>query len=88
MDKDSGLMNDAKGYHKAMSVAMNLDKFAEFFFNQGMTDAINNVSKKSKNINMDVRSTPQNFSKDGLKIRAVGDSSSGKGLKIRSAKKL
>ena len=88
MDKDSGLMNDAKGYHKAMSVAMNLDKFAEFFFNQGMTDAINNVSKKSKNINMDVRSTPQNFSKDGLKIRAVGDLSSGKGLKIRSAKKL
>ena len=88
MDKDSGLMNDAKGYHRAMSVAMNLDKFAEFFFNQGMTDAINNVSKKSKNINMDVRSTPQNFSKDGLKIRAVGDSSSGKGLKIRSAKKL
>ena len=63
MDKDSGLMNDAKGYHKAMSVAMNLDKFAEFFFNQGMTDAINNVSKKSKNINMDIRSTPQNFSK-------------------------
>jgi len=88
MDKESGLMNDAQGYHRAMSVAMNLDKFAEFFFNQGMTDAINNVSKKSKNINMDVRPTPQNFSKDGLKIRAVGDSSSGKGLKIRSAKKI
>ena len=88
MDKDSGLMNDAKGYHRAMSVAMNLDKFAEFFFNQGMTDAINNVSKKSKNINMDVRSTPQNFSKDGLKIRAISDSGSGSGLKIRSAKKL
>jgi hypothetical protein len=88
MDKESGLMNDAQGYHRAMSVAMNLDKFAEFFFNQGMTDTIDNVSKKSKNINMDVRPTPQNFSKDGLKIRAVGDSSSGKGLKIRSAKKL
>ena len=88
MDKESGLMNDAQGYHRAMSVAMNLDKFAEFFFNQGMTDTIDNVSKKSKNINMDVRPTPQNFSKDGLKIRAVGDSSSGKGLKIRSAKKI
>ena len=88
MDKDSGLMNDAQGYHKAMSVAMNLDKFAEFFYNQGMTDTVDNVSKKSKNINMDIRPTPQNFSKDGLKIRAIGDSSSGKGLKIRSAKKL
>ena len=88
MDKDSGLMNDAQGYHRAMSVAMNLDKFAEFFFNQGMTDAINNVSKKSKNINMDMRQAPQNFSKDGLTIRSVGDNSSGKGLKIRSVKKL
>jgi len=88
MDKESGLINDAKGYHRAMSVAMNLDKFAEFFYNQGMTQTVENVSKKSKNINMDMRPTPQNFSKDGLKIRAVSDTGSGSGLKIRSAKKL
>ena len=88
MDSESGLINDAQGYHRAMSVAMNLDKFAEFFYNQGMTDTVDNVSKKSKNINMEVRNTPQNFSKDGLKIRTVGDTSSGKGLKIRSIKKL
>jgi len=88
MDKDSGLINDAEGYHRAISVAMNLDKFAEFFYNQGMTETVDNVTKKSKNINMDVRQTPQNFSKDGLKIRTVGDSSSGKGLKIRSIKKI
>tara|TARA_R110002051_G_scaffold202676_1_gene269257 strand:- start:1445 stop:2554 length:1110 start_codon:yes stop_codon:yes gene_type:complete len=88
MDSDSGLMKDAQGYHRALSVAMNLDKFAEFFYNQGMTDTVDNVSKKSKNINMEVRNTPQNFSKDGLKIRTVGDTSSGKGLKIRSIKKL
>jgi hypothetical protein len=86
MDKDSGLINDAQGYHRAMSVAMNLDKFAEFFYNQGMTEAVDNVSKKSKNINMDIRKAPQSFNKDGLKIRAVGDNSSGKGLKIRSIK--
>mgnify|MGYP003142623802 CR=1 FL=1 len=88
MDTDSGLIKDARGYHRAMSVAMNLDKFAEFFYNQGMTEAVDNVAKKSKNINMDVRKTPQSFSKDGLKIRAVGDSSSGKGLKIRSIKRV
>jgi uncharacterized protein (DUF2164 family) len=88
MDKESGLMNDAQGYHRAISVAMNIEKFAEFFYNQGMTDTVDNVSKKSKNINMDVRNTPQNFSKDGLKIRSIGDQSSGKGLKIRSIKKL
>ena len=88
MDKESGLMKDPQGYHRAISVAMNLDKFAEFFYNQGMTEAVDNVSKKSKNINMDsIRKTPENFSKDGLKIRNVGDSSSGKGLRIRSIKK-
>ena len=88
MDKESGLIKDAEGYHRALSVAMNLDKFAEFFYNQGMTEAVDNVSKKSKNINMDsIRKTPENFSKDGLKIRNVGDSSSGKGLRIRSIKK-
>jgi hypothetical protein len=88
MDADSGLMKDAQGYHKAMSVAMNLDKFAEFFYNQGMTEAVDNVSKKSKNINMEMRKTPQSFSKDGLKITSVGDQSSGKGLKIRSIKRV
>ena len=86
MDKETGLIKDAKGYHRAMAVAMNLDKFAEFFYNQGMTQAVDNVSKKSKNINMDMRKTPQTFSKDGLKIRSVGDQSSGRGLKIRSIK--
>jgi hypothetical protein len=88
MDKETGLMKDAQGYHKAISVAMNLEKFAEFCYNQGMTDTVDNVSKKSKNINMDIRKTPQSFSKDGLKIRSMGDQSSGKGLKIRSIKKL
>ena len=88
MDTESGLIKDARGYHRAMSVAMNLDKFAEFFYNQGMTEAVDNVAKKSKNINMDVRKTPQSFSKDGLKIRTVGDSSSGNGLKIRSIKRV
>ena len=86
MDKETGLMKDAHGYHKAIAVAMNLDKFAEFFYNQGMTEAVDNVTKKSKNINMDIRKTPQTFSKDGLKIRPIGDNSSGRGLKIRSIK--
>ena len=87
MDEKTGLIADPAGYHRAMSVAMNLDKFAEFFYNQGVTSAVDDVSKKSKNINMEMRRTPTNLSKDGLKIRAVGDTSSGRGLKIRSIKK-
>ena len=83
---DKGLITDAKGYHRALSVAMNPEKFAQFFYEQGVSSAVDNVTKKSKNINMDVRTSPQSVSKDGLKIRAVGESSSGRGLKIRSRK--
>lgn len=88
LDSD-GLIADPKGYHKALSVAMNPDKFAQYFFDQGMAAAVDNVTRKSKNINMDIRSTPQkNTNKDGLKIRAVGNQSSGRGLKIKSIKKV
>ena len=89
MDKD-GLISDVNGYHKALSMAMNPDKYAKFFYDQGVTDAVDNVSKKSKNISMDVRQSQQSVMKDGSKIRAVGSSfnDSGRGLKIRSLKKL
>ena len=36
---------------------------------------------------MNVRQAPGIKSKDGLQIKAVGDTSSGRGLKIRSVKK-
>ena len=32
---DKGLVKDAKGYHKSLAVAMNPEKFAEFFYEQG-----------------------------------------------------
>ena len=84
---DKGLIADAKGYHKALSVAMNPDKFAQFFYDQGVSNAVDNVSRKSKNINMDMRQAPQSVSKDGMKIRPVGNTDSGRGLRIRSIKK-
>ena len=76
-DKD-GLIKDAKGYHKSLAIAMNPEKFAQFFYDQGVSNAVDNVTKKSKNIDMDIRQASQGVSKDGLKIRAVGDTSSGR----------
>tara|TARA_R110000772_G_scaffold12143_1_gene37404 strand:+ start:1189 stop:2310 length:1122 start_codon:yes stop_codon:yes gene_type:complete len=87
LDSESGMMKDAEGYHRAMSVAMNPNKFAQFFYEQGKAEAIDDVSKKSKNIDM-VRQAPQSFNKNGLKIRQVGDTSSGSGLRIKSIKKV
>jgi len=85
---DEGLIDDAQAYHRAMSVAMNPEKFAKFFYEQGVAATVDNVAKKSKNINMDVRRAPQLNTKNSLKIRPVGDTSSGRGLKIRSIKKV
>jgi len=84
---ENGLMKDAAGYHKALSVAMNPEKFAQYFFDQGVSSAVDNVTKKSKNINMEMRQSPQVTIKDGRKIRSIGNQSSGRGLKIRSIKK-
>jgi hypothetical protein len=86
MDKD-GLIADPVGYHKAFSVAMNPDKFAKHFYEQGVAATVDNVSRKSKNINMDVRQQSQSVSKNGITIRPMGVSSdSGRGLKIKSRK--
>jgi len=80
---DQGVIKDAAGYHKALSAAMNPDKLAEFFYEKGKADAVGDVSRQSKNINMDVRQTPQQLKDNsGFKIRAV-DQSSGRGLKIK-----
>jgi hypothetical protein len=80
-----GLIEDASGYHKALAVAMNPERFAKFFYEQGMSDAVDDLSKKSKNINMDMRQAPQQVGKGGLKVAAVTPDA-GRGLKIRSTK--
>ena len=84
LDKD-GLMSDAKGYHKAIAVAMNPDKFAKFFYEQGKSEAVEKSARDSKNINMDSRPKPQTSNSSSSKVRSL-DTDSGRGLKIRSKK--
>lgn len=80
---DQGLVEDAKGYHKALSVAMNPDQFAKHFYELGQSEALESQSKKDKNINFNMRNTPSTFTKNGLKIRESTPESSGK-LRIKS----
>jgi hypothetical protein len=35
---EDGLIEDAVGYHKALAVAMNPEKFAKFFYEQGKAE--------------------------------------------------
>jgi hypothetical protein len=85
---ESGLIKDAAGYHKALSIAMNPDRFAKFFYEQGMADATDDVTRKMKNVNMSERRTPEvGKTTDGMQVRAMNPDS-GRNLKIRSAKRV
>lgn len=84
---DNHFVTDAEGYHRALSVAMNPDKFAKFFYEQGKSDAVDDVSRKSKNIDMDMRRAPETTTKGGFKVKSLNQDS-GRGLKIKSAKRI
>jgi hypothetical protein len=88
LDDKTGLMKDAEGYHRSLAIAMNPEKFAKFFYEQGLSDATDGTLRNIKNINMSERRTPEVAkTTEGMQIREVNPDS-GKGLKIRSAKKV
>ena len=82
----SGFIKDAEGYHKSLAVAMNPEKFAQFFYEQGKSQATDDVIRKTKNINMSERTAPEVSAKSGFQVKAVSEPSS-KGLRIKSIKK-
>jgi len=81
-----GFMKDAEGYHRALAIAMNPEKFAQFFYEQGQSQATDDVIRKTKNVNMTERSAPEVSVKSGFQVKAVSQPSS-KGLRIKSIKK-
>lgn len=85
---ESGMIKDASGYHRSLAMAMNPEKFAKFFYEQGMSDATDDVTRKIKNINMTERRAPEiGRATGGMQVKAVNPDS-GRNLKIRSAKKI
>lgn len=85
---DQGLIKDASGYHRSLSIAMHPDKFAKFFYEQGLADATDDVTRKIKNINMSDQRIPEvGKPSGGMQVRAINPDS-GKNLKIRSIKKM
>lgn len=80
LDKE-GLLSDAVGYHKALAIAMNPEKFASFFYEQGKSAAIESNLREIKNINMSERKVPEGAAKGGIQVKAISPDS-GRGLKI------
>ena len=83
LDKD-GKVTDAAGYHKALYAAMNADKLAQHFYEQGKADGVKDIIKQSKN--PATESPRQVASGDvfvgGIKVKSISGSDSSK-LKIR-----
>jgi hypothetical protein len=82
----NGFIKDAEGYHKALAIAMNPDKFAQFFYEQGKSQATDDVIRKTKNVDMTERSAPQVSAKSGFQVKSVSQPSS-RGLRIKSINK-
>ena len=83
---DKGNLTNAKEYHTALSMAMNPEAYAKFFYEQGKADAVNNVVRDGKNISMNVR-TNVDTSAPGPKFRVLQDTQDfSRGLRIKSKK--
>jgi len=76
---EKGNISDYKGYHKAIYAARNADTIAKHFYDQGKSDAIKDITAKSKNINNEPRSTASgDVFVNGLKVRAINGVDSSK----------
>jgi len=85
---NKGEVKDYAGYHKAIYAAENADTIASHFYEQGKSDAIKDMTAKSKNITEDARQTAANAGDvfiNGLKVKAISGANSSK-LRIKTKK--
>ena len=81
---EDGKIKDTAGYHKALYAAMNTDKLASHFYEQGKADGVKSLVQQSKNPSTDA--PRQVASGDvyvgGFKVKAISGADSSK-LKIK-----
>ena len=81
---DEGYLKDAEAFHRSIAVASNPEKFAKFFYEKGMAEAVGNVARESKNIDM-TRQATHITPTQGMKVTALDDGRNGR-LVIRNIK--
>jgi hypothetical protein len=84
LDKE-GNVADVPGYHKALYSAMNADKIAAHFYEQGKADAVKQVISNSKNPSMDAPRTAGEPFINGLRVKSISGQDSSK-LRIQTKK--
>ena len=71
---NKGNVTDAKGYHKAIYAAENVDVIANHFYEQGKADAVRDVVSSSKNPSSEPRLSAQSGEfKNGIRAKVMGD---------------
>jgi len=84
---DKNEMSDAGGYHKSLFTAMNPDKIANHFYEQGKADAMKESISKAKNIDMSPRGAHEEVTApNGWKVRSVSGGKTAASFKIRKRK--
>ena len=84
LDKE-GNVTDVPGYHKALYSAMNADKIAAHFYEQGKADAVKQVVSNSKNPSTDAPRTASEPFINGFKVKSISGQDSSK-LRIQTKK--
>jgi hypothetical protein len=86
IDKE-GRVTDPDGYHKALYAAMNADKIANHFYEQGKADGVKDVIDSSKNLSSDKprQVADGNVFINGLKVRSISGVDSSR-LKVKTKK--
>ena len=81
---NKNMMQDAKGYHKALYAGKNIDKIVKHFYDQGKADAVRESAVSAKNIDMSPRTAAPVVDTGGKKFRVLsGEDSSSLKFKIR-----
>jgi hypothetical protein len=84
LDKE-GNVTDVPGYHKALYSAMNADKIAAHFYEQGKADAVKQVVSNSKNPSTDAPRTASEPFINGFRVKSISGEDTSK-LRIQTRK--
>ena len=81
---DKNQLKDAAAYHKALFAAMNMDKIAQHFYEQGKADQTRVITKGSKGVDTGFRKAGNDFvDAGGTRVRVSTGDDSGR-LKIKA----
>ena len=75
---NDGVVQDVKGYHKAIYAAENIDSIVKHFYEQGKADAVKDIVAKSNNISTEPRQNSSELNLGGFKVKAVNGVDSSK----------